>query len=120
MTTATKKRKTTPRGKKAMPRKEVARRKSAGQSDKFAANQPPITGLEDVDERIESLDEECQLYLSEADKKKAAKQSADEALQKIGELLKEHGLDLYKLNGQKFYIEPGTPTVKVVKLNQKG
>jgi len=33
--------------------------KSAG-ADKFAANQPPLTGIEDVDERIPALDEVCQ------------------------------------------------------------
>lgn len=108
------------KGRRGSAKKEADEAKAAGQSEKFATNQPPIKGMEDVDERIPELDDECQRFLSECDKRASAKQTADEHRQKIGELLKEHGLDLYKLNGKKFYIEPGTPQVKVVKLNQKG
>lgn len=91
--------------------------KAAGQGD-YATNQKVL--VPDADERIPELDEACQRFLSEQDKRTAAKQAADEQRQAIGELLKQHDLNLYKMNGKKFYIDPGTPQVKVVKLNQKG
>lgn len=118
--TATKKRKvSTGKARRKAP-KASTNGKAAGQSAKFAPNQPPISGMEDVDERIEVLDEECQRFLSIKDQQRSLKEDEGESRQKIGDLIKEHGLELYKLNGMKFWIEPGTPTVKVTKLNQKG
>lgn len=86
----------------------------------FAANQPPLDAMKDVDECIKELTDECQRYLSEKDKQGTAKAQAEEHSEKIGELLKKHGLDFYTVNGKKFYIEPGSPSVKCVNVKQKG
>lgn len=93
--------------------------KTAGQGD-FAPNQPLIKGFEDVDERITELDEECQRYLSAKERQKDAKQEADEAAEEIVTLIHKHELTHYKLNGKKFYIEPGAESVKCGNVEQKG
>lgn len=87
---------------------------------KFAPNQPPLEAMKDVDERIPALDEECQRYFANKDKQIAGREGMEESLDKVGELLKENNLDCYILNGKKFYIEPGSPSVKCVKVKQKG
>jgi hypothetical protein len=92
--------------------------KKAGQSGKFATNQPAITGMEDTDERIKELDDECQRYFAAKDKQTDGKSEEELAAEKIGKLLHEHNLDLYVLNGKKFYLEPGVEKVKCVKVKQ--
>lgn len=96
-----------------------AKTKSAGPG-KFDVKQPPLDGMEDVDERVPALDEECQRYLGFKDAQKTAKVDGDTSAEKIGDLLKEHNLDQYVVNGKKFYIEPGAPAVKCVNVKQNG
>lgn len=93
--------------------------KSAG-TGKFATNQPPLEAMKDVDERIPELTDECQRYLGFKDTQKTAKIDGDTCAGKIGELLKEHNLLHYTVNGKKFYIEPGSPSVKCVNVKQNG
>lgn len=92
--------------------------KKAGQSGKFATNQPAITGMEDTDERIREFDDECQRYFAAKDKRADGKSEEELAAEKIGKLLHEHDLDLYIFNGKKFYLEPGVEKVKCVKVKQ--
>lgn len=121
--TATKKRNT----KKATKRRPVASRaakpaasKAAGQSNKFATEQPPIKGMEDTDERIAELEEECQRHMAAKDKQSIGKTDEGEAAGKITNLLKKHDLNLYIFQGKKYYIEPGAESLKCVKVKQKG
>lgn len=80
--------------------------KKAGQSGKFATNQPAIKGMEDTDERIPALDDECQRYFAAKDKQATAKHDEELAAEKIGKMLHEHKLDLYVLNGKSFTWNP--------------
>lgn len=99
---------------------EVPPEKTAGAKADFAPNQPPIKGLEDTDERIPELEDLCQSVLAMEEKRKSLKLDRDEALESIGDLLSERDLNLYICNGQKFFVEPGSPTVKHKKVNQAG
>lgn len=108
------------RARKPKAEKDAATSDQAGQSGNFASNQPPIKGMEDTDERIPELEEACQAALMYDEQKKNAKKSKDEQYEKIGNLLNEHSLKLYILNGKKFYIEPGGPSVKCVNVKQNG
>ncbi len=121
MTTTVVRKESKPREKKATPKKEVARRVAAKtvDGDQFAPDQQPLPTMEDVDERIESLDEECQQYFSARDSILSGREATEEALDHIGDLLRQHGLDCYILNGKKFYIEPAKATVKVKKVKQQ-
>lgn len=114
MTTATKRRKpiaiTKAKGK--------AKTKAAGPG-KFDVSQKPLDTMQDVDERVPALDEECQKYFANKDKILSGREGQEESLDKIGDLLKEHNLDCYILNGKKFYIEPSKSTVKVKKVKQQ-
>lgn len=105
-----------------LPQKKAAKKKAAvaANSGKFAPDQPPIKGLEDVDERVKALDDECQAMLAARDKRISLKADIDDRKQKIAELLHEHDLECYIVAGNKFYIEPGVEAVKVAKVNQKG
>jgi hypothetical protein len=76
--------------------------------------------MEDVDSRIPVLTDECQVYLAVRDRKRQAKLDMEESLDKIGKLLHENDLNLYVVNGEKFYEEPGSPSIKVVKVRQNG
>lgn len=100
------------------PAKGKAKTKSAGPG-KFAVQQKPLESMQDVDERIPALDEECQRYFANKDKIRSGREGQEESLDKIGDLLKEHELDCYILNGKKFYIEPSKSTVKVKKVKQQ-
>ena len=133
MATVTKKRsakKSTKGAKKSAPRKKVAsasrpsangkkdkKEKTAGQGD-FATEQKLID--ESIDERIQPLEDACQKVLGARDKRKNAKADEEAALAEVGRLIHEHDLNHYKLNGNKFYIEPGAESVKVVKVKQNG
>jgi hypothetical protein len=86
---------------------------------KFAAEQPPLAGMEDVDERIPALDEACQRAIANREKAKSAAQEFTEDLEKIGALLNENDLDCYIIVGKKFFIEPGEPHVKMLKVKQQ-
>jgi hypothetical protein len=92
--------------------------KKAGQSGKFAPNQPAIKGLEDTDERIAALDELCAAYVADDEKRKIAKVDRDTTAGKIMEVIKEKKLDLYIYQGKKFYVEPGAEGLKVVVVKQ--
>jgi hypothetical protein len=94
-----------------------AKAKSAGPG-KFDPAQKPLDTMEDVDERVPELDEECDRYLAADEKRKSSKVERDETAGRIGDLLKEHNLACYILKGKKFYIEPGTPSVKVTKVKR--
>lgn len=98
--------------------KTKAGTKSAG-SSKFDRSQPVIAGMEDVDERIPALEEMCQRAIANNEAKASAAQDMAEDLEKIGELLKEHDLDCYIVAGKKFFIEPGEPHVKMLKVKQQ-
>ncbi len=126
MATATKKQrpKQSPRpsmkkapGKKARSSKKGATVKSAGPG-KFATGQPPLAGMEDIDERVPALDEVCQRAISDKAAKELAAQDFVEDLEKIGELLDAHNLDCYIVAGKKFFIEPGEAHVKMQKVKQ--
>lgn len=112
-----------PNGAKKKAAKKTPRAKTgavAGQSEKFAPNQPPIGGLEDTDERIGELDELCQQVIANSESRRSLKQDTDSALEEIGQLLDEHDLDCYIMQGEKFFIEPGVKSVKHKKIQQKG
>lgn len=126
MTTATK-----PRKRAGRPAKDGAAAKgkaeangsvkmAAGTTDDDDPNQPPLPGMEDVNQRIPELTDECQRVLGAADKQKSAKTEKDTALGRVGELLKRHDREHYTVNGKKFYIEPGAPSVKMVNVKQNG
>lgn len=93
--------------------------KSAGPG-KFDPKQPPLPEMADVDERIPALDDKCQEYLAAVDKKGVASDDMKESLDKVGDLLKKHDLDQYVLNGKKFFIEPGSPSVKCKNVSMNG
>lgn len=113
-----------------LPKKKVAKKtpkaktgdetKSAGQSGKFAENQPPLAGAEDTDERISELDELCKRVLANSAKRKSLKEETDDHLEQIGQLLKDNDLELYIMQGEKFFIEPGVSKVTHKKVQQKG
>lgn len=107
-----------------LPKKKTAKKaaaiKKAGNNGKFAPDQPPIAGMEDVDERVKELDEECQKMLAARDKRGTLKMEIDDLKQNIGAMLHKHDLDCYIVAGNKFFIEPGVEAVKVAKVNQKG
>jgi len=96
-----------------------AKVKSAGPG-KFDTKQPPLPEMADVDERVPELDHECDVYLAADEKRKSSKVDRDESADRIKSLLKENDLDCYVLKGKKFFIEPGEPSVKVVKVKQNG
>ncbi len=96
-----------------------AKAKSAGPG-KFDPKQPTLPTMEDVDKRIPELTDECQRCLGFRDKRRSAKVDQEESLDKIGELLKQHDVDQYVVNGEKFFIEPGAPAVKILKVKQNG
>lgn len=79
-----------------------------------------MTGLEDTDERIPDLEEACHGVLAIKEQRKGLKEDLDGKLQTIEELLAQNQMDCYIVAGNKFYVEPGTPHVKVSKVNQKG
>lgn len=111
--------------KKATPRTEVARRtakttKAAKNEEPFKPGDQALPGMEDMNQRIPQLDDECHRCLGYRDARKIAKVDEDESLGKIGELLKEHGRDYYVVNGNKFFEEPGSPSIKIVKVKQNG
>ena len=111
---------TIPLPKKKAAKKKVKATKVAGSTGKFSPDQPPITGMEDTDERVPELEEECQALLAERDKRSSLKISIDERKQNIGKMLHKHDLECYIVAGNKFFIEPGVEAVKVSKVNQKG
>lgn len=102
------------------PAKWEGNGKKAGQSKKFAKEQPTIAGMEDVDERIPELDDACQRHEAAKDKQTIGKSEEREAATEITAGIKEHGLNLYLHQGRKFYIEPGSESLKVVQVKQKG
>src|SRR4029078_1928182 len=65
-----------------------AERKKAGQSGKFAPNQPAISGMEDTDERIPELDKLCAGYVADDEKRKQAKVDRDTKAGRIMEVIK--------------------------------
>jgi hypothetical protein len=101
----------------AKPGKNGAAVHSAGPG-KFAANQPPLVGMEDVDERVPALDEVCQKVLADKSAYASKAQDISEGLEKVGELLEEHNLDCYIISGKKFAPVAGEPTVKIYKVKQ--
>lgn len=105
---------------KKTPTAKTGNLKVAGNNGKFAPDQPPIKGLEDVDERVKELDEECQKMLAARDKRVLLKQEIDDQKQNIAQLLHKHDLDCYIVAGNKFFLEPGVEAVKVAKVNLKG
>jgi len=130
MATKTKKRPAKKASKKSGPprRRPVAQKpstngkaksKSAGTA-KFDPKQKPLDSMEDVDEKIPELDDECQRYLAACDTHEGASEDMKSSLDKIGDLIKKHELDLYKHSGRRFFWEPGSPQVKCKKLNQGG
>lgn len=103
---------------KKTPQTKAAVRKTGGG---FAApDQPPLVGMEDTNERIGVLDQVCQEVLAIKEQRKSLKEDLDEKLQLIEEHLDANGLDCYIVAGNKFYVEPGTPHVKVSKVQQRG
>lgn len=100
------------------PSKNGAAVKSAGPG-KFAAEQPPLPAMEDVDERIPALDEVCRQVLADKAKYADVGQSISEGLEKVGDLLKENNLDCYIISGKKFVPVAGEPTVKIYKVKQQ-
>lgn len=86
-------------------------------ADKFAPGQKSL--VEDADERVPEIEEQCQRYFSSRDSILSAKEEGEEALHKVGEMLHEHNLDCYILNGKKFCLEPSRETVKVKKVKQQ-
>lgn len=105
---------------KKTPKAKTGELSVAGQSGKFAADQPPIGGLEDTDLRIPELDELCKGVLANSEKRRGLKQDTDDFLEEIGKLLDENDLDCYIMQGEKFFIEPGVKSVKHKKIQQKG
>jgi len=83
---------------------------------KFAPAQTVID--DDIDPRIKPLDQECQKVLAADDEIRSAKEDRREAEGKIKELLTEHELRQYTVNGIKFYIKPGEDTVAHEKAKQ--
>lgn len=118
--TATKRKTPSPRAARKAAGVEVPPEKTGGTKADIAPNQPPIAGMEDTDERIPELEELCQSVLSMEEKRKSLKIDRDEALESIGDLLTKKDLNLYICNGQKFFVEPGSPQVKHKKVNQAG
>jgi hypothetical protein len=111
----------TARAKKAAAKPSTngaAKSKTAGPG-KFAAEQEPLHSMEDVDLRYPALDEWCQRYFAAKDKILTGREGTEEALDKVGHLLREHELECYILNGKKFYIEPSKSSVKVKKVKQQ-
>jgi hypothetical protein len=101
----------------AKPSKNGAAVKSAG-SEKFDPQQPPLVGMEDVDERIPALEEACQKAISNRGRKESASADFADDLESIGDLLEFHEMDCYICSGKKFFIEPGEPHVKMQKVKQ--
>jgi uncharacterized small protein (DUF1192 family) len=106
---------------RAVAKAPVAKNGKAKKDEEgFKVGERALPGMEDANERIKPLDDECQRFLSERDKKKNAKEEMDTIRGTIGELLKEHDRESYVVNGEKFFIEPGVPEVKVKKVSQRG
>lgn len=113
---------TATRRRKPVAKKEVKKGKTktkAAGPGKFDVKQKPIDTMQDVDERVPALDEECQRYFAEKDKTISGREGQAESLDKIGDLLKEHNLDCYILNGKKFFFEASKATVKVKKVKNQ-
>lgn len=122
MPTATKKKAATKRrvAKASKPESNGSVKAKKVKGSKFAPEQPPITGMEDVDERIPELDELCERYLAADETRKSKKVERDEAGEEIRKGLDEHDLQLYVHKARKFYTEPGQPSLKVAKVKQNG
>ena len=103
--------------KPSKPSKNGAAVKSAG-ATKFDPQQPPLVGMEDVDERIPALEEACQKAISNRGRKESASADFADDLESIGDLLEFHEMDCYICSGKKFFIEPGEPHVKMQKVKQ--
>jgi hypothetical protein len=101
------------------PSRNGAAVKSAG-TNRFAANQPLVPGLDDVDERVPALDKLCQQVLADRDAQMNAKERVAKGLEDVGKLLKEYKLECYIINGKKFYEVPGEAHVKIVRVKQDG
>ncbi len=84
----------------------------------FAANQPTIPGMEDVDERVPALEELCKTVLADIAARSDLADSIAEGKEKIEKELGEHNLDCYIVSGRKFYISPSESRVKIEKVKQ--
>lgn len=97
-------------------KKPAAGKPGRKKDTKFAETQTTIAA--DIDPRIKPLDEECQRVLAAEDEIRSAKEDRREAEEKIHDLLKEHQLRQYTVNGIKFFISPGADVVKHEKVKQ--
>lgn len=79
----------------------------------WAPGQQPLNGMPDVDPRIPELDEACKAAKAHQAKSKSEREELRERLDEIGQLLKDNDLPCYIHNGTKFYIEPGSPKIKM-------
>jgi chorismate mutase len=92
--------------------------KKVAANREFAKNQPTLPEMEDVDERVDELDEVCQKVLADMAKRSSLADEIADDKEKIEGLLGEHNLDCYIVSGRKFYISPAESRVKIEKVKQ--